>query len=174
MKKILSVLAILMLLSTTVFAAAATVVQTEYGYYITGGTDATLIPQDTWVTATAYVQGQKVSQTGHLYKCLVSHTSGTFATDLTAKKWLKIGECTIWLGQALLDPASAATDKAVFTSGQSDVFAFRLTQYNTAFNFTSSNPNQVMGFAFTNLKVTLTAAGDFVYLYVNLDNFTQN
>jgi hypothetical protein len=40
-----------------------------------------------WVTSTAYVVGNNVSSGGVNYNCLVSHTSGTFATDLLAGKW---------------------------------------------------------------------------------------
>jgi hypothetical protein len=174
MKKILWILALLLLIPSICFASAATVVQTEYGYVITGGTDATLVPQDTWVTATAYKVGQKVSQTGHLYKCLFAHTSGTFATDLTAMDWVKIGECTLWLGGAILDPVGAATDKALFTSGQSDVAAFRLTQYMPAYTFPSTESNKSQGVALTNLKITLSATTDYVFLFVNMDNFTTN
>lgn len=42
---------------------------------------------DAWVTATAYVLGDQVLQTGVTYSCIIAHTSGTFATDLTALKW---------------------------------------------------------------------------------------
>lgn len=43
-----------------------------------------------WVTATAYVVGDKrlVAASGNVYRCIVAHTSGTFATDLAAAKWV--------------------------------------------------------------------------------------
>lgn len=40
-----------------------------------------------WVTSTAYVVGDCRTEAGVTYRCLVSHTSGTFATDLAAGKW---------------------------------------------------------------------------------------
>lgn len=46
-----------------------------------------------WLTATAYVAGPPasvVTQGGETYVCLIAHTSGTFATDLAASKWLKV------------------------------------------------------------------------------------
>ena len=43
MKKFFAVLALLLLLCTPLFAAAATITTTEYGYSITGGTDATTV-----------------------------------------------------------------------------------------------------------------------------------
>jgi hypothetical protein len=40
-----------------------------------------------WVTSTAYAVGNVVSNSTTFYRCLVAHTSGTFATDLAAGKW---------------------------------------------------------------------------------------
>ena len=174
MKKTIVLLLASVLFSVNAFAAAATVTKTSWGYSITGGTSATLIPQDTWATSTAYVPGQKVSQTGHVYKCLVAHTSGTFATDLTALKWVKIAESTIWLLNAIMDPA-ASTDKASFTAlsdnGGSDTACFTLKGTDPQISF--SHPS-FYAFPFMDLKITLTSASDIVNLYVFSDNFTQN
>jgi hypothetical protein len=41
-----------------------------------------------WVTATAYNVGDFRTQGGHKYRCDVAHTSGVFATDLAALKWI--------------------------------------------------------------------------------------
>lgn len=43
-----------------------------------------------WATATAYVVGdvRTVASSGECYRCLVAHTSGAFATDLAASKWV--------------------------------------------------------------------------------------
>jgi hypothetical protein len=40
-----------------------------------------------WVTTTSYVVNDIVSESGNTYICVVAHTSGTFATDLSASKW---------------------------------------------------------------------------------------
>ncbi len=40
-----------------------------------------------WVTATAYAVNDTVEYGGSGYICIVAHTSGTFATDLTNGKW---------------------------------------------------------------------------------------
>lgn len=60
----------------------------------TGSTGATgplpLLPIVTWVTATSYVIGPPasfVNNAGSSYQCLISHTSGVFATDLAANRW---------------------------------------------------------------------------------------
>ncbi len=41
-----------------------------------------------WVTSHAYVVGDFVTQSATVYYCLIAHTSGTFATDLAAGKWV--------------------------------------------------------------------------------------
>jgi hypothetical protein len=43
---------------------------------------------DAWLTVTAYVVGDYITNGGTMYYCLVAHTSGTFATDLAANKWV--------------------------------------------------------------------------------------
>lgn len=41
-----------------------------------------------WVTSTNYTAGQSlVTSSSVIYICLITHTSGTFATDLAAGKW---------------------------------------------------------------------------------------
>jgi hypothetical protein len=49
---------------------------------------AGLTPAALWATATAYAVGNSVFQNNSLYRCLIAHTSGVFATDLAAAKWL--------------------------------------------------------------------------------------
>lgn len=43
-----------------------------------------------WVTATPYVVGSLVWNSDEVYRCLTVHTSGTFATDLAATKWVVV------------------------------------------------------------------------------------
>lgn len=62
-------------------------------------------PLGLWVSATAYVVGDVVEQSSISYVCAVAHTSGTFATDKAAGKW-------IVLGQAFNAGASAITADA--------------------------------------------------------------
>lgn len=50
---------------------------------------------EAWLTATSYTDGPPadvVTEDGETYVCLVAHTSGTFATDLAAGKWIKVAE----------------------------------------------------------------------------------
>jgi hypothetical protein len=48
----------------------------------------TAVPKGEWVTATVYAVLDLVSESGTTYVCAVAHTSGTFATDLAAGKWM--------------------------------------------------------------------------------------
>lgn len=60
-----------------------------------------------WLTGTTYaVNDTVVVNSLVLYRCLVAHTAGTFATDLAAGKWI-----------ALLDVSAAVAATGVFQSG---------------------------------------------------------
>lgn len=53
-------------------------------------------PRGLWVTATAYVVGDVVEKSdGGSYVCATAHTSGVFATDHTAGKWIVISSSNI-------------------------------------------------------------------------------
>ena len=43
-----------------------------------------------WLTTTVYALNDVVTQSGNTYVCASAHTSGTFATDLAAGKWITI------------------------------------------------------------------------------------
>ena len=48
-----------------------------------------LTPQATlWITGQTYSMGQYAIVSGVVYKCLISHTSATFSTDLAAGDWI--------------------------------------------------------------------------------------
>lgn len=57
------------------------------------GTDVYAV--NAWVTATAYALHDRVSNGGNYYVCTEAHTSGTFATDLAAGKWVSYGSVTV-------------------------------------------------------------------------------
>lgn len=66
-----------------------------------------------WVTGLAYAVGAPVYQSNNLYRCLVAHTSGVFATDLAAGKWLLL--VALPAGPAgATGPAGAANVQFVF------------------------------------------------------------
>ncbi len=45
-------------------------------------------PRGSWATATSYALRDLVVSSGNTYLCGIAHTSGTFATDLAAGRWL--------------------------------------------------------------------------------------
>ncbi|OFX03288.1 MAG: hypothetical protein A3E78_12190 [Alphaproteobacteria bacterium RIFCSPHIGHO2_12_FULL_63_12] len=67
-------------------------------------------PRGAWATATVYAVGDLVSNAGTSYVCATAHTSGTFATDLAADKWLALGAATF--GQVTLTRDVAGTWRA--------------------------------------------------------------
>lgn len=77
-------------------------------------TDLATVPEwrSAWVTATSYAKNDLVKTAGNVYICLVAHTSGTFATDLTALKW----ELMVSKGDS-----GAGTGDLVSTNNLSDV-----------------------------------------------------
>lgn len=66
-----------------------------------------------WVTATAYVVGDLVTQSSRQYQCLVAHTSSVFATDLAASKW------SLTAAESAEDAAASAVAAAVSVSNAS-------------------------------------------------------
>lgn len=53
-----------------------------------GGSTSAWSLEGPWLTTTAYVVGDVVMESTNTYVCAVAHTSGTFATDLAAGKWI--------------------------------------------------------------------------------------
>jgi hypothetical protein len=51
--------------------------------------DITSVPEwrSTWTTGRSYAKNDLVKEAGDVYICLIPHTSGTFATDLTMLRW---------------------------------------------------------------------------------------
>ena len=58
-------------------------------FYTGAGTVVSKTPPSAWVTTHAYVVGNFVLQSALIYYCVTNHTSGTFATDLAAGKWVQ-------------------------------------------------------------------------------------
>ena len=69
----------------------------------------TWTPRGLWVTATAYVVGDVVEESGSSYVCAVAHTSGTFATDDAAGKWVELSVYATAFARTILDDADAST-----------------------------------------------------------------
>jgi len=45
-----------------------------------------------WLTGTTYAVDTVVIESDKIYRCLIAHTSGTFATDLAALKWVEVSQ----------------------------------------------------------------------------------
>lgn len=59
-----------------------------YFRFFTDGGQIVVSSPSAWLTTTAYAVSDYVTESGTVYRCLVAHTSGTFATDLAANKWV--------------------------------------------------------------------------------------
>ena len=116
--------------------------------------------EGTWATSTAYtlrdvvVDGAAGANTDNLYICIVAHTSGTWATDLSAAKWelmIDVAEAREWArkttgivdstdysskawaigGTDVTDTASRGASKewAIETSGTVDTSSYSSKEY---------------------------------------------
>ncbi len=77
-------------------------------------------PPSAWVTATAYTTLSAVYSGYGLYRCVVAHTSGVFATDLAAGRWELLADLTP-PGQAIFgsrDATNAASLYAALDDGE--------------------------------------------------------
>jgi hypothetical protein len=74
-----------------------------------------------WATATAYVAKDVVSQAGTLYVCVIPHTAGTFATDLSAGRWL------VWYAENVIPAAGSITTSMLSGTIQLDPLRLRTT-----------------------------------------------
>lgn len=59
-----------------------------YFRFFTEGGQIITTTAPAWVTATPYVVGDFVMESSVIYYCIVAHTSGVFATDLAANRWV--------------------------------------------------------------------------------------
>lgn len=60
----------------------------EYIRFWSNGVQVQKASAAAWATATPYVAGDYVTESATIYFCVVPHTSGVFATDLAAGKWI--------------------------------------------------------------------------------------
>lgn len=75
-------------------------------------------PRGEWATTTAYEKRDAVTESGNVYLCLEDHTSGTFATDLAADKWMFAGAENVYATDA---EVAAAYNSEVSAASQSEM-----------------------------------------------------
>lgn len=91
-------------------ASGITLLTDEATVYVLSLPPAPRFQYTLWVTATTYAVGDLRRFTdGHVYKCLVAHTSGTFATDLAAAKWV-ILPCLATLHEFIIEYGAGCYD----------------------------------------------------------------
>lgn len=66
-------------------------------------------PVGDWLTGTPYLANDAVWENAVLYRCLIAHTSGIFATDLGAGKWEALVDFSSYLNTAAASAAAANT-----------------------------------------------------------------
>lgn len=74
---------------------------------------------DAWLTATTYLLGDYVQDGGVYYYCLIPHTAGTFATDLSNGYWYALTMSTPGVGILELPTPYSALDLAKLKFTQS-------------------------------------------------------
>lgn len=95
-----------------------------------------------WVTATAYLVNDVVIQSNKIYQAATAHTSGTFATDLAAAKWVQIAN-NVADATGVLPLANGGTNKSMLITNGGvayvDSDSFELTAAGTSGQFLKSN-----------------------------------
>lgn len=137
-----------------------------------------------WLTGQAYTIGLLRTNGGSYYRCLIAHTSGTFATDLAAGKWEAAGGATDLAYEIPTLYAEASLGELKFTQSADVLYIFhpsyppkKLTRTShTAWTFSDHVSKTGVEMAITGISkaaeavVTCTtvpttlAAGDIVYI----------
>lgn len=94
--------------------------------------DLSVNPAGDWTTATAYEENDAVWHDSALYRCLVDHTAGTFATDLAANKWSVILDLSPYVDGASDDADAAAASAAAAASSETSAAAYATQLYGTS------------------------------------------
>jgi hypothetical protein len=118
-----------------------------------GNENAALVWRGTWVTATDYEAGDLVEDSGNAYVCLVAHTSGTFATDLSASKW----DLFASKGAGASFPGGASANDVLYNTGAAEAWG-KVTAAMAPLHALISNTN-LTG---TATVVNMTFSGDLV------------
>lgn len=98
-------------------------------------------PRGAWLTATTYAIGDMVTQSGATYVAAADHTSGVFATDLAAAKWIIIAGAS---ASITLDDLTNVTAP---TPASGNLLSFNGSNWVNAFLALSNVPDGLLTFA---------------------------
>lgn len=132
-----------------------------------------------WITATAYVVGDFVEESGTNYYCIEAHTSGVFATDLAANKWVAqdVYEVPHVYAEADLRAVQYVQNKDVIYMVHPDYPTHKLSRFGAddwvfeevdfiggAFLDTNADDTKTLQASATTGSITVTAAGHSPFL----------
>lgn len=129
---------------------------------------AGLAPATAWQTATSYLVGNSVIINSSLYRCLVAHTSGVFATDLAAADWLLVSVLAGPAGAAGAGYGGTSATSLVIANGVTKVFQTQAGMAYQVGNFVrassaASGANFMEGFisaySGTSMSIAVSNAG---------------
>ena len=107
-----------------------------------------LAPALPWLTGVTYQVNTNVIQNSALYRCLVLHTSGVFASDLGAVRWL------------LITSLQAGPTGATGATGPSNTLTIgTVTGGSAAATITGTSPNQTLNLVLPTGATGATGAG---------------
>lgn len=132
-------------------------------------------PRGAWVTATAYAVKDMVEQGGDAYVCATAHTSGTFATDYAAAKWIRISQLSYSVlastasgnGASLIGVQDAAAYFAAVNveAVLAEMHANIITRAGLALNNTFSGSNVISNAAVGDvIRFNVAAVNGYVYV----------
>lgn len=86
-----------------------------------------------WVTGHAYITGDGVYENNNLYRCIVSHTSVVFATDLASGFWVLVLDFNgaVMAAAASATAAAASASSAATYAGQANTYQGQAATYAT-------------------------------------------
>lgn len=117
-------------------------------------------PRGDWATATAYAVKDLVEESSTVYICVEAHTSGTFATDLSAGKWMQVltpsdAEIATAYGNAVAKASTSEAEDGTDTT----VYRWAPEQVHEAADAATLNANGIELTGATSLNATTHRKG---------------
>ncbi len=118
---------------------------------------ASINPRGNWATSTAYNVNDLVQYGGNTYRVLISHSSGTFATDLAASKWQKFTGGIEWKGTWATSTAYKVGDIFLY-----DVSSYIVIADHTSATFAGDSANYEQLAVGANIANVVGQSGKFL------------